>query len=153
MDDIPAIGRRRQQWIAEEQSTGRSKESFIFWHGSGCFGPDKPTKVDKLKSNEEIQHPGELTFIPTELLLIDSQISRQDSSSGSFASPRPSSIANVFDLTGPPRSHPRRATTGSTRERRNRNVILPQWQADAEVSSCPICETKFSFWYRKHHCR
>lgn len=30
---------------------------------------------------------------------------------------------------------------------------LPQWQADSEVSECPICSTVFSFWYRKHHCR
>ncbi|KAJ5895634.1 hypothetical protein N7495_007325 [Penicillium taxi] len=30
---------------------------------------------------------------------------------------------------------------------------LPPWQPDSEVSSCPICKTVFSFWYRKHHCR
>jgi hypothetical protein len=30
---------------------------------------------------------------------------------------------------------------------------MPRWQPDAEVTSCPICGTVFSFWYRKHHCR
>ena len=30
---------------------------------------------------------------------------------------------------------------------------LPRWQPDTEVTSCPICGTVFSFWYRKHHCR
>lgn len=31
--------------------------------------------------------------------------------------------------------------------------IPPAWQPDSEVDSCPICETPFTFWYRKHHCR
>lgn len=33
------------------------------------------------------------------------------------------------------------------------DVSLPQWQADSAVSECPICNTVFSFWHRKHHCR
>lgn len=32
-------------------------------------------------------------------------------------------------------------------------IRLPRWQPDAEVGRCPICNTTFSFWYRKHHCR
>lgn len=39
------------------------------------------------------------------------------------------------------------------RSRRNREIVLPRWQPDTEVSKCPICGTIFSFWYRKHHCR
>lgn len=31
--------------------------------------------------------------------------------------------------------------------------FVPQWQPDAEATACPICNTPFSFWYRKHHCR
>ncbi|KAK6340387.1 hypothetical protein TWF730_002146 [Orbilia blumenaviensis] len=30
---------------------------------------------------------------------------------------------------------------------------VPPWQPDSEVTSCPICRTGFSFFYRKHHCR
>ncbi|XWW97134.1 hypothetical protein V2A60_005115 [Cordyceps javanica] len=30
---------------------------------------------------------------------------------------------------------------------------LPRWQPDAEVTLCPICNTQFSIWVRKHHCR
>lgn len=45
------------------------------------------------------------------------------------------------------------------RERRNRDrrdrpeFALPRWQPDAEVTLCPICNTQFSIWVRKHHCR
>jgi hypothetical protein len=33
------------------------------------------------------------------------------------------------------------------------DVLLPRWQADNEVSHCPVCRNQFSFFYRKHHCR
>ena len=32
-------------------------------------------------------------------------------------------------------------------------VILPKWQPDGDVSACFVCETHFSFFFRKHHCR
>lgn len=31
--------------------------------------------------------------------------------------------------------------------------VLPRWQPDAEVTYCPICQTQFSIFVRKHHCR
>jgi hypothetical protein len=34
-----------------------------------------------------------------------------------------------------------------------REIVLPRWQPDAEVTFCPICRTQFSFFVRKHHCR
>jgi FYVE zinc finger len=34
-----------------------------------------------------------------------------------------------------------------------REVLLPTWQPDSEVSGCPICSRQFTFWFRKHHCR
>ncbi|KAI5367502.1 Putative FYVE zinc finger, Zinc finger, RING-type, Zinc finger, FYVE/PHD-type [Septoria linicola] len=37
--------------------------------------------------------------------------------------------------------------------RRESDMVLPQWQPDHEVSKCPVCETDFSLWYRRHHCR
>ncbi|CAG8910191.1 unnamed protein product [Penicillium egyptiacum] len=33
------------------------------------------------------------------------------------------------------------------------DMTLPKWQADSDVSECPICGIVFSFWHRKHHCR
>ncbi|KAH7329265.1 hypothetical protein B0I35DRAFT_40764 [Stachybotrys elegans] len=31
--------------------------------------------------------------------------------------------------------------------------FLPRWQPDAEVTYCPICQSQFSIFVRKHHCR
>lgn len=33
------------------------------------------------------------------------------------------------------------------------DYTLPRWQPDSEVTHCPICNSLFTFWYRKHHCR
>lgn len=35
----------------------------------------------------------------------------------------------------------------------NGNNDHPQWQLDIEVSNCPKCSKKFSFFNRRHHCR
>lgn len=33
-------------------------------------------------------------------------------------------------------------------------VQLPAiWQPDESATTCPLCSTAFSWWYRKHHCR
>ena len=51
------------------------------------------------------------------------------------------------------RSLSRRSTDRPFPERRSQEIKLPKWQADEEISRCPICRTTFTFWYRKHHCR
>ncbi|EED19071.1 E3 ubiquitin-protein ligase PIB1, putative [Talaromyces stipitatus ATCC 10500] len=76
-----------------------------------------------------------------------------------------SSRANAIDLTSPPpardqttaplsRQHSRSLPTVHQRHQQNyMEYTLPRWQPDSEVTHCPICNTQFSFWYRKHHCR
>ena len=48
---------------------------------------------------------------------------------------------------------PRRPSVGLQYSRRGHEIVLPRWQSDSEVTKCPICNTAFGFWYRKHHCR
>lgn len=63
-----------------------------------------------------------------------------------------------------PRHHPGRRSSlhrqlSPTQDQEERypretpDFVLPRWQLDAEVTLCPICNTQFSIWVRKHHCR
>ena len=75
----------------------------------------------------------------------------QPSSEESMFTPRGaggSTSRGFIDRPLPPRPN---LDTASTRE--SREIVLPQWQPDAEVSKCPICSVPFSLWYRRHHCR
>jgi hypothetical protein len=98
---------------------------------------------------------------------------RRSSSSLSFAHPRSNRARVSFAqfgsddaIVGPPnapngpptqriidRPLPQRPSIDMSQNRRSREITLPRWQPDAEVSKCPICGNTFSFWYRKHHCR
>lgn len=74
-----------------------------------------------------------------------------------------STQANAINLSSSPpypdpspHSSRRPSNTVSTPSQPPQNVMeytLPRWQPDSEVTNCPICDTHFSFWYRKHHCR
>ena len=57
---------------------------------------------------------------------------------------------NLIDINRP---LPQIPSAASPPARPTRDIILPRWQSDAEVSHCPICGRAFAFWYRKHHCR
>jgi len=67
--------------------------------------------------------------------------------------PPPPSADYSFTQRTTDRPLPRRPSIDISRDRRSREITLPRWQPDIEVSKCPICNTTFSFWYRKHHCR
>ena len=73
-----------------------------------------------------------------------------------FASP-PSILRTGNDVHGErivDRPLPRRPSMSVTYGRRQgQEIVLPRWQPDSEVTKCPICNTAFGFWYRKHHCR
>ena len=65
-----------------------------------------------------------------------------------------SSSDNVIDLSGSPEAP--RLPDPPTHHDNNNNLFeysLPRWQPDSEVSRCPICDTQFGFFFRKHHCR
>ncbi|KAJ5951656.1 uncharacterized protein N7479_010069 [Penicillium vulpinum] len=90
-----------------------------------------------------------------------------------------SSIATAIDISSSPPGTPRSSTSGGQLPGLPRqedptpwinqprsatsldnnppppfmDIALPKWQADSEVSECPICGIVFNFWHRKHHCR
>ena len=73
------------------------------------------------------------------------------------------SRANPVDLVSPPRPElslrrsyaSNESTRGSANsiQRRESENVLPRWQPDHEASRCPVCQTDFGFWNRRHHCR
>ena len=64
-----------------------------------------------------------------------------------------SSRESAIDISGSPQSVSRQINSLRHRESSFTDYRLPRWQPDSEATKCPICDTTFNFWYRKHHCR
>ncbi|KAI4264031.1 MAG: hypothetical protein L6R42_000846 [Xanthoria sp. 1 TBL-2021] len=58
-----------------------------------------------------------------------------------FARPARAPSSSINDRPLPPRPD-----IASGRNRESREIILPIWQSDSEVTRCPICKTNFGFW-------
>lgn len=78
-----------------------------------------------------------------------STIRPEPSFAGMEASPRRADHS-ITERTLP---RPRPSDVSGSRRRRSREITLPRWQPDSEVTSCPICGTRFGLFFRKHHCR
>lgn len=66
------------------------------------------------------------------------------------------SLSSVVANTSASLSRQYSRSLPTVHQRRRQNYMeytLPRWQPDSEVTHCPICNSQFSFWYRKHHCR
>lgn len=87
-------------------------------------------------------------------------LTAQGTASTSTSRPEPSFAGMEAPLrradrstTERPLSRPRPSDVWDSRRRRSREITLPRWQPDSEVTSCPICGTRFGLFFRKHHCR
>ncbi|PHH63021.1 hypothetical protein CDD81_6352 [Ophiocordyceps australis] len=85
---------------------------------------------------------------------------QESAGSASSRSRNNSRMAAPFEARNSPLaygSHSEQSGTGHDQARResrsSRDFLLPRWQQDAEVTYCPICQTQFSIFVRKHHCR
>lgn len=97
--------------------------------------------------------------------ILDSTVDHPlDHTAGSATTPRPlSSSSQSSRRPETPAAQPAHATqpqsliaTIAPRQAESRSgteLVLPPWQLDSDVSSCPICHTEFRFYNRKHHCR
>lgn len=42
---------------------------------------------------------------------------------------------------------------GGVIEETKKEFLAPEWQFDMESDSCTVCDAKFTFFLRRHHCR
>jgi hypothetical protein len=73
-----------------------------------------------------------------------------------YPSQRPeSSFPYIYGMHEPAHGfqRPRTSRRPDSSRRRSSDISLPRWQPDVEVTYCPICQTQFSIFVRKHHCR
>lgn len=64
-----------------------------------------------------------------------------------------SSPDNAVNLSSSPQASSSRVNSLQHRQNSFTNYVPPRWQPDSEVTHCPICNTMFTFFTRKHHCR
>lgn len=104
--------------------------------------------------SETRMRPGEDGALPSNPAVERGEASQQSPQDQANSRPLP---ANPSTLRGnAPAFRPSAPTPPArptSRPRTGHEVALPRWQPDAEVTLCPICNTQFSFFVRKHHCR
>lgn len=150
-DDAETLSRRRTIQASGMQGQARAQERQAAMHRAAFMVADRKRRLtESQEDHARRRSASSLPFGPA--------VTARSSSSTITSRPEPFYAAvehtprpagsSIID-----RSLPRRSDVLSPRSRASREITLPRWQLDSEATSCPICGTSFSFWFRKHHCR
>lgn len=71
----------------------------------------------------------------------------------SIGAMRSADLAAAAEFAVPHNEVPNRAAAGAPGSGLREQNLIPTWQSDADVQSCPDCQRRFTFFVRKHHCR
>lgn len=134
--------------VATFQASGQPE------HGLGA-GPVRPDDETHSAPVNEISHGLAMHSLNNDREFSGRIALDRDAGRGSRAESLHRITLSAGSDTSGRRSPPlERSRTNSVHSIRDvREIVLPRWQSDAEVTYCPICRTQFSFFVRKHHCR
>ncbi|KAJ5935802.1 hypothetical protein N7466_005349 [Penicillium verhagenii] len=171
-DAGPSVSRRSEDFrpragstASRESGQGPSDTRMLLQPGSG-YGMHPPSSSLSAARALERHHSSSLRVGALDQYPQYIQSGRPRGQSEAIRNPRRERQSGVgWQVSGTDESTLRAFLSGSTEAQSMLEALgasqdevementLPRWQPDGEVSTCPICETAFNFWYRKHHCR
>lgn len=101
------------------------------------LGPSTPTGVPQRQSSTPSVYG---TVAPSE-------------AGTSLGAARSADLANATEFRVPTHEVPNRPNMGQRNPSLREQVLLPQWEHDADATECRGCGRRFTFFLRKHHCR
>lgn len=110
--------------------------------GEAVAGPSSNSRIEPSSRSQFIGPDGQVVDLAT--IMYPHRASSIADSAPRLSTGRRSSLRQQYSHT---RERPQRYRRNSP------EFAVPRWQPDAEVTLCPICNTQFSIWVRKHHCR
>ncbi|KAI4151023.1 MAG: hypothetical protein LQ341_000995 [Variospora aurantia] len=151
-DDADTLSRRRaiRDLAAQDPARRQERQAAIMQRAALVLADRKRRLTENHDDHSRRRSASSLPFGPPTAAQRSAFVSTpaaEPSSAGIGMPPSlPSSPINDRHL-------PRRSDVPSSRRRASREIRLPRWQPDSEVTSCPICGKGFGFLFRKHHCR
>jgi hypothetical protein len=130
-------------------SSGRQRGSWRMDHPDEDIQPVWPYETSRSTAEEAVRAMDNLAYVVgrAPAPAFHQQLPPRSTSNDLFMSA--GEVPGYHGHALPPA--PRQRTHNGSR--RPSDAGPPRWVPDAEVTYCPICQTQFSFFVRKHHCR